>query len=222
MKSQFVTTISQTLLAAAVLPLMLKAQAPQDLQVARLDAVGFQADASSPLTLQGEPIGTAAWHVLNSPPVSNPFGFLLADSSFSGAACQADYSRNEIVTQDGSSLNLEVYGFRCDPSGGATATGLSKKIGIFSVLGGTGTFQGLIGGTGSIAFDSRADGSVFVSIQGSLLLGAGATDAPRLTHCHGGMCLTPLSLPVCSKGMCGGPNPVQNSSKVCLGGACGS
>jgi hypothetical protein len=216
MKSQFVTTISQALLAAAVLPLMLKAQAPQDLQVARLDAVGFQADASSPLTLQGEPIGTAAWHVLNSPPVSNPFGFLLADSSFSGAACQADYSRNEIVTQDGSSLNLEVYGFRCDPSGGATATGLSKKIGIFSVLGGTGTFQGLIGGTGSIAFDSRADGSVFVSIQGSLLLGAAATDAPRLTHCHGGMCLTPLSLPVCSKGMCG------SKTKVCSGGACGS
>lgn len=38
-------------------------------------------------------------------------------------------------------------------------------------MGGTGTFQGLIGGTGSIAFDSRADGGVFVSIQGSTLYG---------------------------------------------------
>ena len=78
MKSQIVTTISQTLLAAAVLPLMLKAQAPQDLQVARLEAVGFQADGSSPLILQGDLIGTATWQVLDGPVLSNTFGFMPA------------------------------------------------------------------------------------------------------------------------------------------------
>jgi hypothetical protein len=173
MKSHLLSTVSSVVISAAMGVLSqvpVRAQGQVNVPHARtFQAIGFRADASSPLILhlilQGEPVGTAIWRVLNGPVLSNPFGFLPAASGFNGATCQADYSHDEIVTQDGSSLTVDVYGFRCDPSE-PTGTTAAKRIGIYSIVSGTGRFKDVLGGTGSIAFDSRSDGSVFVWIDG--------------------------------------------------------
>ena len=64
---------------------------------------------------------------------------------------------------EGSALTLDVYLFRCEPS---PPSGASLANGIYSVVGGTGKFSAVTGGTGSIQFDARSDGRVYCHIQG--------------------------------------------------------
>jgi hypothetical protein len=69
------------------------------------------------------------------------------------------------VTQDGSTLTVNVYGFRCDNNDSSSA---HFKSAAYSVSGGTGAFANVGGGTGSISFDAPGDGSVYVNITGFL------------------------------------------------------
>jgi len=108
------------------------------------EAVGYQADSSSPLVFNGKPIGkNAIWQVLIGPLESSPFATIPSAPAFSGADCLADYSQAQIVTEDGRTLTVNVYGFRCEAN---DPTGAHFKSGVYSVVGGTGAFQNVGGG----------------------------------------------------------------------------
>lgn len=146
-----------------------------------LVADGFRADGSSPFILQGGLIGTnAIWQVLIGPVESATVTAIPpSGATFGGAGCRAEYRQGRITVPDddrgnsslsrnegaaeGSALTLDVYLFRCDPS---PPSGASLASGIFSVVGGTGKFSAVTGGTGSIQFDARSDGRVYCHIQG--------------------------------------------------------
>ena len=133
-----------------------------------LVADGFRADSSSPFILQGELIGNnAIWQLLIGP-VDSPVVATIPASgaTFAGAACRAEFRQGQIVVQndDGNgTLTLDVYLTLCDPSPPSDA---SLASGIYSVVGGTGKFSGVTGGTGSIQFDTRSDGRVYCHIEG--------------------------------------------------------
>jgi hypothetical protein len=136
------------------------------------EAIGFQPDSTSALVFHGKPIGNSAiWNVKVGPLESTPFATIPSSTypaAFGGADCRADYSQAEIVAEDDSTLTLTVYGFRCDLPIASTATGSGPhfKSGVYSVVGGTGAFQNVRGGTGSVSFDAPGDGRVFVNITG--------------------------------------------------------
>ena len=71
----------------------------------------------------------------------------------------------EILTQDGT-LTVDVNATRCEPY---SSTSAYSANGVYNILGGTGKFAGVIGGTGSIQFDANSDGMVFVSIGGTVV-----------------------------------------------------
>lgn len=173
-KSQFVAVTGAllTVVALVVAPLVHVRAQPASAQLTTIAADGFQANASSPLFLKGDPIGDGAvWHRLAGPFLSNNFAMIAGASGtplpFNGAGCQTEYSQDEIVTQDGSTLTGFVYGFRCEPY---PATGAHITTGTYSIQSGTGRFQGAIA-TGTISFDARADGSTLVHIGGSCVCG---------------------------------------------------
>ena len=133
-----------------------------------LNALGFQADSSSPLILEGNLIGHHAIWQLRVASQSGTFETIPPGSTFNGAACRLDYRKAEIVAQD-STLIVEVYATRCEPyNSSGVPTAAYTANGVYSILGGTGRFAGIIGGTGSIQFDAKSDGTVFVSIHGSV------------------------------------------------------
>jgi hypothetical protein len=136
-------------------------------------ADGFQADASSPLILKGDPIGRhAVWRHVRGPVVGDGFGAipgLPGAPPFDGGLCRAEYGEGEIVTRHRGTLRLNVWGYRCEPDDTeAAAAGAHLTSGIFSVQGGTGGFQDVIGGTGNIQIVARLDGSVDMRIFGTL------------------------------------------------------
>jgi hypothetical protein len=136
-------------------------------------ADGFQADASSALLLQGDPIGrSAVWRHVRGPVVGDVIGMIPALGGlppFDGAACRTEYSENEIVAGHGGTLAVTVWGFRCEPNDTAAATaGAHFTNGLYSIQRGTGRFHNIIGGTGSIQIDARSDGSVLLRISGSV------------------------------------------------------
>lgn len=145
-----------------------------------LVADGFRADSSSPFILQGELIGhNAIWQLLIGPVDSAPVATIPPfEPTFGGAGCRAEYRQGRIAVpgDDGgsSSLTLDVYLFRCDPS---SPSGASLASGSYSVIGGTGRFSGVTGGTGSIQFDTRSDGRVYCHIQGFVQGGPPRGDA---------------------------------------------
>jgi hypothetical protein len=127
-------------------------------------AIGYQANSSSPLVFSGKPIGNnAIWQVLVGPLESSPFATIPSAQGFGGALCVADYSQAEIVATDGSTLTVNVYGTRCEPNDPA---GAHVKSGVYSVASGTGAFKNTHGGTGSISFDAPGDGSIYVNVTG--------------------------------------------------------
>jgi hypothetical protein len=176
-KSPLLVIAGALLAVAAMAATATQASAQDDSTKVRFqpfEAVGYQADSSSPLVFQGRPIGkNAIWQVLVGPLESSAFATIPSASDpagFGGAVCAADYSQAELVTEDGSTLTVNVYGFRCEPSdpAAATAPGAHFKSGVYSVVGGTGAFKKVGGGTGSISFDAPGDGSVYVNITGFL------------------------------------------------------
>ncbi|SPF43390.1 exported hypothetical protein [Candidatus Sulfopaludibacter sp. SbA4] len=161
MKSRWIITISGVLLAAAavaVLPnLRVHAQPGAPLLTPHPFAFfGYQANESAPFQVQGDLIGeNAVWQRLVGPILSSVFATIPPGTGFPGAPCQAEYSQDQIVAQDGT-IQLQVFGFRCTPSPDPNF----KKTAVYSITGGTGKFLDIVCGTGSILFDHHADGSV--------------------------------------------------------------
>jgi hypothetical protein len=159
---------------AVVAALQVGAQSPSSAEDSHaFVADGFQADGSSPLILQGDPIGRhAVWRRVRGPVVGDVFGpipGLPGSPPFDGASCRAEYGEGEIVTRHRGTLRLNVWGYRCEPdSTEAAAAGAHLTSGIFSIQGGTGPFQDVVGGTGSIQIVARLDGSVDLRIVGSI------------------------------------------------------
>ena len=133
---------------------------------------GFQASSSSPFVVQGDPLGkNAIWQRTLGPALGSPFGMIPSLSSFAGAGCLAEYSQDRIVTANQSTLNVDVWGYRCDPyDSAALAAGAHVTNGAYTIQSGTGDFQGVSGGIGSIQIDARPDGSTFLRISGSIRL----------------------------------------------------
>lgn len=138
-------------------------------------AIGYQASSSAPLVFHGTPIGNnAIWNVKVGPLKSTPFANIPPASdpaAFGGADCRADYSQSEIDASDGSTLTVNIYGFLCEPkdppkASEAATSSAHFKSGVYSVVSGTGVFQNVEGGGGSISFDAPGDGRVFVNIEG--------------------------------------------------------
>lgn len=134
-------------------------------------ANGFQASSSSEFVVQGDPIGNkATWQRTLGPALGSPFGMIPSLSTFSGAGCRAEYSQDQIVTANKSTLSIDVWGYRCEPyDPAALAASAHATNGVYSIQSGTGDFQSITGGTGSIQIDARADGSTFLRISGSIL-----------------------------------------------------
>ena len=145
------------------------------------EADGFQSSSDAPLLIQGNAgIGNnATLEVVLGPVLGNVFGIIppsspgtasAATAPYLGANCKAEFSQDVIKTSDfgtskigiSGSLLLDVYGLRCEPNAGGHV-----KNGVYSVTGGTGQFEGLIG-AGNIVFDARSDGSTLVHLAGNL------------------------------------------------------
>jgi hypothetical protein len=137
-----------------------------------LVASGFQANSSAPLVLEGEMLGdSAVWKRLTDPIFSNTFAMIPpaagGSTPFDGAGCVTEYFQAEIVTPDGSTLTGSVYGVRCEPHGSSgTPTGAHNTNGIYAITGGTGKFEDVTRGVGTISIDARADGSTILFLEG--------------------------------------------------------
>jgi hypothetical protein len=134
-----------------------------------IDISGFQANSSSPFLLKGNLIGVdgAIWARLAGPSLSPTFAFIPAISgampAFTGAGCEAEYTQDQIVENDGSTLTVNVFGTRCEPG---SSPGAHSTIGVYSIISGTGRLQGVTTGTGEVAIDAHADGSGVIHIAG--------------------------------------------------------
>jgi hypothetical protein len=125
---------------------------------------GFQASSSSPFLVKGHEIGNGVWQRLVGPILGLPFAAIPSAPGFAGATCQAEYSRDQIVAEDDSTITLDVFGTRCQPSASPIA---HAATGVYSFVGGTGRFQDLTGGTGPITITAYADGTTFLRIDGA-------------------------------------------------------
>jgi hypothetical protein len=127
---------------------------------------GFQASSSSPFLVKGHEIGNGVWQRQVGPILGLPFAAIPSAPGFAGATCQAEYSRDRIVAEDGSTITLDVFGTRCQPSASPIA---HATTGVYSFVGGTGRFKDLTGGTGPITITAYADGTTFLRIDGMWL-----------------------------------------------------
>jgi hypothetical protein len=167
MKSRFILSAG-LLLTLAAMAGVTAARAQDDAKYPRFglfEAVGYQASSSAPFVFEGKPIGHhAVWTLQVGPLDSSEFAAIPGDAFFGGAACKAEHSQALLTTEDGSTLTVSVYGIRCEPS---DTPGAHFTHGVYSILGGTGVFKKVRGGTGSISFDAPGDGSVTAHIAGN-------------------------------------------------------
>ena len=171
MKPQVVAGIGAVLAIAAgvIIPAVrIRAQPARGPVLVQFVVHGIQANSSSPFILQGDVIGSGAtWQHLVGPLLNNTFSLIPgAPQNFGGVGCQGEYSQDQIVTGDGSTLTFNVYGVRCKPY---ATPGAHTTIGAYSVAGGTGHFKDVTSGTGTVTIDGRADGSATINIGGFLV-----------------------------------------------------
>lgn len=135
---------------------------------------GFQASNASTLVLEGSDIGQGAtWSHLYGPVIGNtvgevpPSGQAAQAPSFGGAGCQLEYSQDQLSANGGrDTFVADVYSLSCQPFNQA---GVALRNGTFNIVSGTGLYQNLTGGGGSIQISSRADGSAILHLSGSLI-----------------------------------------------------
>ncbi len=135
---------------------------------------GFQASSTSPLNVLADGlVGGATWSHVYGPVGGSSLGTVLANNQgpqtvpFGGAGCQLEYSQDQLSANGGrDTLNVDVYSTTCQPFNQPAS---AIKNGTFSIVGGTGLFQNLIGGGGSIQVSVRADGSVVMHLAGNLI-----------------------------------------------------
>jgi len=163
-------------LVAVLVPRVQAQPESSDLAVDEFIVNGVQASSSSPFLVKGNLIGNGVWQHVIGPLLSGTLGLIPGTApSFGGVGCQAEYSQDQIETQEGSVLTLNVYGVRCKPY---ATPGAYTTIAACSVAGGTGRFQDVTSGTGTVTIDSRADGSASIHIGGFVFR----------SHCSGGNC----------------------------------
>ena len=179
--SMAATSVLLAAAAALVVPAIgVEAQstAPQSLSV-NVQIDGFQPDSSSPFVVKGDFIGQGIWQRLIGPVLGTPFTLIPGAAGFAGATCQPEYSQDQIITSDGSTITANVTGTRCVPN---DSPGAHTTAGIYSFIGGTGRFSWITQGAGPITIDARADGSTSLFIAGTVTGGGGHRT------CTGGAC----------------------------------
>ena len=160
-----------TLTAIVIAPVaQMRAQNGAGPSLQQFSLTGFQSNSSAPFVLQGDLVGNGAiWkHVIN-PVLGTTVG--VVSSPPGGAVFQVEYSQDQIVAQDGSTITVNLYGIRSTPTG---STGAHITNGAYDIVSGTGRYQG-IRGTGTVTINVHDDGTAFILIGGS--------------HCSGGMCI---------------------------------
>jgi hypothetical protein len=133
---------------------------------------GFQESGATTLTVQGECAGKdATWTHVIGPVVGSTVGDIPGEqnqgASFSGAACQFEYSQDQFSANGGrDTFTADVYSLSCQPFSQPAAL---LRNGTFNIVGGTGVYRNLTGGGGSIQVSSQADGSVILHLAGNLI-----------------------------------------------------
>jgi hypothetical protein len=135
---------------------------------------GYQSSSASPLNVLADGlIGGATWSHVYGPVAGSSLGSVLPNDQgpqtvlFSGAGCQLEYSQDQLSANAGKdTFNVDVYSTSCLPF---SQPGTALKNGTFSIVKGTGLFQSLIGGGGTIQVSARADGSVILHLAGNLI-----------------------------------------------------
>ena len=135
---------------------------------------GFQASDASTLALQGSNIGHGAtWSHLYGPLVGSTVGEVQPTDqsqqalSFGGAGCQLEYCQDQFSANGGrDTFVADVYSLSCQPF---NQPGVAVANGTFNIVSGTGLYQNLTGGGGSIQISSRADGSAILHLSGGLI-----------------------------------------------------
>jgi hypothetical protein len=174
MKRQLVAAPCALLALGAALVVSARAQSKPDGSV-RFVVSGSQANSTAPFLLQGDLVGEGAvWQHVAGPFLSGTLALIPGAPTFGGVGCRVEYSQDQIVTQDGSTLTVNVHGFHCEPY---DSPGAHTTTGSYSLVGGTGRFKDATLGGGTVSIDVHADGSATIHIGGFLA-----------THCSGGMC----------------------------------
>jgi hypothetical protein len=167
------------LAAAAGILVFTATQAKADKKQARLGSLpfsldGFQANDTAPLNVLADGlVGGATWSHVYGPVGGSSLGTVLPNNQapqavgFSGAGCQLEYSQDQFSANGGrDTFNADVYSTTCQPF---SQPGAAMKNGSFSIVSGTGLFQNLVGGGGTIQISARADGSVIMHLAGNLI-----------------------------------------------------
>jgi hypothetical protein len=139
----------------------------------QFDARGKQTDSSSPFLIKVDVYGTGVWQRLLGPVLSPTFATIPSSGGFDGADCAMEYSQDQILFDDGSTITFDVHGVRCEDT---ASPGAHVTTGNYSIIAGTGRFSIDPGGTGTVSIDARADGSAAITITGG---------------CYQGMCRRP-------------------------------
>jgi hypothetical protein len=160
-------------LASVVIMSAVPARAQQHQYPVQFDARGKQASSSSPFLIKVDIYGTGVWQRLIGPVLSPTFATISSSGGFEGADCAMEYSQDQILFDDGSTITFDVHGVRCEDT---ASPGAHVTTGNYSIIAGTGRFSNDPGGTGTVSIDARADGSAAITITGG---------------CYQGMCRRP-------------------------------
>jgi hypothetical protein len=79
-----------------------------------------------------------------------------------------EYSQDQILFDDGSTITFNVHGVRCEDT---ASPGAHVTTGNYSIIAGTGRFSNDPGGSGTVSIDARADGSALITITGGCTQG---------------------------------------------------
>jgi hypothetical protein len=132
----------------------------------KFDVRGSQTDSSSPFLVYIDGVGPGVWQRLVGPVLSSSSTIPTAPG-YGGGACQLEYSRDQIVIENGSSLTFDVHGLRCEDAGSPNA---HATTGNYSIVAGTGGFTNPHG-TGTISIETQPDGVSFLTITGGCYQG---------------------------------------------------
>jgi hypothetical protein len=155
-------------LAAFVCVSALPIHAQEKQYPVKLDARGKQDNGSSPFRIKVDQEGTGVWQHLVGPIVSGTFATIPPSGAFGGAGCAMEYSQDQILFDDGSTITFNLHGVRCEDT---ASPGAHVTTGNYSIIAGTGRFSNDPGGTGTVSIDARADGSAAITITGGCYQG---------------------------------------------------
>ena len=155
-------------LAAVVIVSAIHARGQHNQYPVQFDARGKQANSSSPFYIKVDVYGTGVWQRLIDPVLSPTFATIPPSVGFGGAGCEMEYSQDQILFDDGSTITFNVHGVRCADT---ASPGAHVTTGNYSIVAGTGRFSNDPGGTGTVSIDARADGSTLITITGGCTQG---------------------------------------------------